>query len=631
MILEFANGVLRFNDEKLPQQSGIYFENQGPMKIITSKWDLTAYFDLTNYDGRTLMITEGIEAVGKYCETIKNTNIYSEQCEYNSYIVNDIYKEIDNRKNLIFETIGHLKEKYPVPTNQTNRPKRKISLNFIKKAAHILFGICDELCLAKSQSDIEILRVPTIREYKLLEKQIKILRVEIERDEGRLYNMREKLNTDLNITLVNFTNEIQIKNHVTNSYLKLSLLLTQYMIEANTIFEIIQFAKLGQIHPKLVSPEELLKQFKDIKISLPSGTDLPSELNIEGVSELLKLSTLAIIYFENHLIFRITIPLVYQHTLTLFHLIPKPVCKDNACIYVNPTYDYLAVSKSKELYSTYDKLDKLYCKNARSFLLCPEIHPLHPRNTRPICEILLFQDPKEVPDSCRIMHVQIATSIYQKLKYKNEWLYVTKGETLFITCDTDKQSTSHAIEGVGILALNETCKAYATRDILIPGELHEEDEYLDFIPKSLIPEADKLLSKPPDKNTIQTKYIKNNEISDLNSIAKSMVQIEETNNLKTIERTQTRSNYLLYVTTAVVVTAIILYVIIGINKITKWIIRKCRAKVNLRPTNEVRCMDSIYRPVAMPTEEPTAIELIGIDIADERMREHLPIQYPRLD
>jgi hypothetical protein len=35
------------------------------MKIITSKWDLTAYFDLNEYDGRTLMLTEGIEAVKK--------------------------------------------------------------------------------------------------------------------------------------------------------------------------------------------------------------------------------------------------------------------------------------------------------------------------------------------------------------------------------------------------------------------------------------------------------------------------------------------------------------------------------------------------------------------------------------
>lgn len=73
------------------------------------------------------------------------------------------------------------------------------------------------------------------------------------------------------------------------------------------------------------------------------------------------------------------------------------------------------------------------------------------------------------------------------------------GEILFTTCDTEIQSTSHAIEGVDLITLNKTCKVYATHDILIPGELHQQDEYLDFIPNSLIPKAGELLSNLADK------------------------------------------------------------------------------------------------------------------------------------
>ena len=167
----------------------------------------------------------------------------------------------------------------------------------------------------------------------------------------------------------------------------------------------------------------------------------------------------------------------------------------------------------------------MYCKNAHRFLLCPEISPLHPRNSRPICEIILFQDPKEVPDSCNIMYVQIATSIFQKLKYKNEWLYVTKGETVFITCDTDKQSTSHALNGVGIFSLNETCKAYANRDILIPGELNYQEEYQDFIPNSTINKNEYPVSNPSNKNIMESKHVRNNDMNDLNNIAHSITQI----------------------------------------------------------------------------------------------------------
>ncbi|KAL4136401.1 hypothetical protein QTP88_007949 [Uroleucon formosanum] len=135
----------------------------------------------------------------------------------------------------------------------------------------------------------------------------------------------------------------------------------------------------------------------------------------------------------------------------------------------------------KELYSTYSELEQVKCKKARDFLLCPEISPLHPRNSKPICEILLMQDPKEVPDNCELMQIKIHASIFHKLKYKNHSL---TGETVFITCDNDKQSINHLLEGVGLFTLNETCKAYATRDILIPGEVNFQEEYLDFIPDS---------------------------------------------------------------------------------------------------------------------------------------------------
>jgi hypothetical protein len=46
-------------------------------------------------------------------------------------------------------------------------------------------------------------------------------------------------------------------------------------MKMDTIGEIVQAAKTGQIHPSLLSPSELLEQFKDIKLGLPSGTDLP--------------------------------------------------------------------------------------------------------------------------------------------------------------------------------------------------------------------------------------------------------------------------------------------------------------------------------------------------------------------
>lgn len=77
------------------------------------------------------------------------------------------------------------------------------------------------------------------------------------------------------------------KNFITTSHLQLSLLLIQYMFEINNIFDNIQNTKFGKIHSNLSSPDELLTQFKDIKIELLSeNTNFPVELDSRKTFEL---------------------------------------------------------------------------------------------------------------------------------------------------------------------------------------------------------------------------------------------------------------------------------------------------------------------------------------------------------
>jgi len=102
-----------------------------------------------------------------------------------------------------------------------------------------------------------------------------------------------------------------------------------------------------------------LSQFKDVKLNLPSGTDLPLELDISNSNDILKLFEVAIYPAGNNLVFKIRIPLIYQHILTLYHLLPKLVCKINNCVYIKPSFNYVAISKLNQLYTTYDHFDRL--------------------------------------------------------------------------------------------------------------------------------------------------------------------------------------------------------------------------------------------------------------------------------
>jgi len=302
------------------------------------------------------------------------------------------------------------------------------------------------------------------------------------------------------------------------------------MMRVNTLVEILQSAKSGQIHPSLINTKALLEQFKNIKLVLPSGTNMPLEVEYSNVYDLVKISDLTVYYSNNNIVFILNIPLVYQHDLSLYKLIPLPVCADDdkkKCMYIRPKHDFLAVTKSKELYSTYDNFNPTTCRSVHEFLVCPETHPLHSRSMRPVCEILLMQEPRVVPESCEIRHVEMATTVFHKLKHKNEWLYVTNNDSVFVTCDEDKESKNHILEGAGIIALNETCRGYANRDVLIPGRLTDKTQYTDFVPTSVITE---LISKQVHNHFIKTMkshHVKTNQMSDLNDITYTQEQVAD--------------------------------------------------------------------------------------------------------
>lgn len=143
---------------------------------------------------------------------------------------------------------------------------------------------------------------------------------------------------------------------------------------------------------------------------------------------------------------------------------------------------------------------------------------------RPTCEVLLLQDPSKVPPSCEIMHVQIATSIFHKKRFKNEWIYVTNYDVIFIICDEDKEFTSYTLKGVGILHLNETCKGYATRDILIPGKVDYKADHMDFNPRSIM---DRTRSTPnlDNDNLMEDYHVKTNNMNDLHTVSNSKKQL----------------------------------------------------------------------------------------------------------
>ena len=260
----------------------------------------------------------------------------------------------------------------------------------VAQAAQVLYGLCNLDCMKKFDFSIHKLKESKNDQINLVKENLRVINVKHEVDEQKIMFLNDNVRQ-----LVNMTNTLFPRIEVNKQFLIVNQIMIIQMMRVNTLVEIIQSARLGQVHPSLINTKALFEQFKDIKLVLPSGTNMPLEVEFNNVYDLVKLADLTVYYNKNNLVFILNIPLVYQHDLSLYKLIPLPVCVTNdkkKCMYIKPKHDFLAVTKSKELYSTYDNFNPTICRTAHEFLICPETHPLHPRSMRPVCEILLMQE-----------------------------------------------------------------------------------------------------------------------------------------------------------------------------------------------------------------------------------------------
>lgn len=61
------------------------------------------------------------------------------------------------------------------------------------------------------------------------------------------------------------------------------------------------------------------------------------------------------IYYSNDLIvFVMALLLIYQNDFILYNLIPYTICKGNNSVYIKSSDKFLAISKTKKHYATYE-------------------------------------------------------------------------------------------------------------------------------------------------------------------------------------------------------------------------------------------------------------------------------------
>lgn len=566
---------------RLTQENGMYFENQGPLRLTNSEWKLLIYVKLDNFNRRTKDTMNFYEKTLNVCNdlTIAYEGMFKTTCDNFKLTSNSLEQEVSRKRFYMLQSIDE--------TDTVNREKRGL-VNLIGRVQKTLFGTLDDTDAELYDRQIEKLQSSQQNLLKIIEKQTSVLKAtantfkeanQMDAQINRLSILYNRMADTVNQTVINL-DIVEARTNINEQINTLNLLFQQLSFETDTICEIIIAAQGGIMHSSVIAVNELRQQLKDISLVVPKEQSLPFNLNQVSLYELSKISKFNIIYKNETLIFEIIIPLVNSVELTLYHVIPLPVVKNDHYIHIIPEYSYIAISKTHEYYLTLCMNHLMLCRQINMGTLCPETQPLRLGASELPCEVELFVKPSNIPITCPIHYLDINRSIYHRLKYQNAWIYTIKTtDNVAVSCENRDQAINIQLTGNGVLTLNEDCRGYTPQMVLTPSRHLNSTHYKDLISdvgittNLTIPTS--LKKKISSSNAHTNSVIK---LTDLGQYSKSIEEIEqliqEEKDKQNNKDTTDLHSYLLY---------IILIIVVGI------LIIKYRHKINqIRSINRTR-------------------------------------------
>ena len=239
-----------------------------------------------------------------------------------------------------------------------------------------------------------------------------------------------------------------------------------WKVEMRTLTTAVLFARLGQIHPEILPPNELMEALTTLKKTFV-GKTLPFQPDIQNYDDIMNIMDLRVSVINEKLIFDLTIPLLsnedYAKPSTIYKIVPFPIklkAKD-LYFFIQPRVDYVAYRNNDSshifLYEKYFRK----CKEARDFKLCPGNYPV--KELEDSCENSLINEKKDVFPICTIKLIKSQQRIWYKVE-GNFWIFSTSEDSINVTCPENLKHVLN-LRNSGWLTMNEPC--LGATDILL--------------------------------------------------------------------------------------------------------------------------------------------------------------------
>ena len=446
----------KFEVQRFMASDGIFAESLGKLYITEKSWHVVTYIDLQTFENNFNFAKSTFDKMINMC---KNDKLFSYIENEQNIILRRKFSEIEQQKLEIFQMLQ---------SKESTRRKRAVGpLVYVGKIGKFLFGILNEDDKRFFDEKINLLDESSKDALSLLENQTRIVKNKFLMCEEN-FKHYDKIIKEHEIFINNQTvniRKIAFYVSIIHRYI------TDLEIDCESLTNAIVFAHEGQLHPKLISHDNIINLIRVIQLSEPDF-DIPFSSNNPILGEISKISKITI-YYENFRInYVIDIPLLGKESFTLYkyYPVPNPILNSNLFTFISPNSKYAAIDSDRDTFVNLNDWQLSECDKCSKGYICENV-PIFTNNKYNPCEIkILLHQKVEIHDNCDIRVKALKQPLFQKIIKLNSWLYSSPTNTILkIICND--QIYEEILLGSGLITLEPNCKAKTDLVILKPSKV----------------------------------------------------------------------------------------------------------------------------------------------------------------
>lgn len=452
MVTEKVN----FEIHKFVNSDGIFAESLGKLHITDKSWHVVTYIGLDTLENN-FKIAKNM--YGEFVNMCRNIGINDYLNNERIIILKRKMSEVEQQKLEVFKMLQN---------KDSARIKRALGpLVYVGNVYKYLFGLMNEEDKKFIDEKISLLDESNEQTLSLLENQTRIIK-------NKFLMCEENFKHYENVMKEHevFTNN---KTEIWRKIMFYDAIMHRYITDldsdCNSLINAIVFANEGQIHPKLISHDNVVDLVKSIQLS-ESNFDIPFSSDNPTLGEISRISKITIYYENSKINYVIDIPLLEKESFTIYkyYCVPNPIRNSSLFTFISPNSRFTALNSDRDKYINLNEWQLNACKKSKKGYIC-ENPPIFTNNENNPCEIkILMHQKADVQNNCDIRVKALYQPLFQKLSKINSWLYSSPTNTILkIICNDNIYE--EILSGSGLIFLEPQCKAKTNLAILKPTKI----------------------------------------------------------------------------------------------------------------------------------------------------------------